>query len=98
MKTKNILWKRKKINPYDIIEKSFSTLVAGDYPSAIQHLENATAYIGRFFSSGSFEDNELQQTIELLRYILHNHPEEFRELIANDKAVELNLDYKHRYF
>lgn len=74
------------VNPYEVIQNAFNTLITGDYSGALLLLENASGFVGRFYPSGSVKDNDLKQAIELFRYILKNHPEEFRDLMVNDEV------------
>lgn len=81
-------------NPYEVIQDAFNTMISGDYSGALLLLENASGFVGRFYPSGSIKDNDLKQAIELFRYILNNHPEEFRDVLINevksDTVLEMN--------
>jgi len=83
-------------NPYDVIHNALNALTAGDYSGALLLLGTASGFVGRFYPSGSVKDNNLKQTIEFFRYILDNHPEEFRELMVNDVQNNIELNYKPR--
>jgi hypothetical protein len=96
MNTNKNIPAKHSVNPYEVIQKALNNMTCGDYSGALLLLENASAFVGKFYPTGSVKDNDLKQTIELFRYILNNHPEEFREIMGNETSNNIVLNYRPR--
>lgn len=76
-------------DPNIIINMALNSINMGDYEEAGYLLDYAGYFLDRHSVNETRKINDYKQSIELLRYILKNNPDEFRELIMQENNADL---------
>jgi len=76
------MMKERGTSPYIYIGIANDLLAAGCTEKALEVLSFARSFAGIYFSEGTVADNNYRDSVELLRYIIKQFPDEYRCIIT----------------
>lgn len=75
------MMKESGASPYIYIGLANDLIAAGCIEKALEVLSFAHSFVGIYFPEGSVADNNYRESVELLRYIITQFPDEYRSII-----------------
>ena len=75
------MMKERGSSPYIYIGIANDLLAAGCNEKALEVLSFARSFVGVYFTEGTVADNNYRESVELLRYIIKQFPDEFKKII-----------------